>query len=430
MLFDGWIAQVSGRWFDSRYKSAGTTSSALASAGIAMGVAALVVVLGVMNGFQTGYMDSILEVSSFHVRVVDSDPAAAGEDLSAMLRDLPGVRSVLRFSEGRVLVSTASGRVAPLKLMLLEPDFGRRDRGFAERLGLAASTRLGTDGLVLGSEAARQLGVAAGETVTLVLPVTSSAEGLGVRETLRRVAATFTSGYYQFDSGLGLVVGAADTPGTQGGASVIYGIKLHDLFADAAFVTKLRSLPEFSDKSRYRIESWREYNRAFFGALRTEKTMMLLLVGLIFLVVGVNIHHAMRRVVAMRSEDIAVLRSLGASSQSIRSIFAWNGVATGIRGAVFGLMIGLFIAVNINEILSFAATVSSQLAAVVSGIAPSSTPGFPGESLFYMQEVPVRVLCPETILVCAVAIGSAVLAAYSASSASSKSDPAEILRRE
>ena len=84
-----------------------------------------------------------------------------------------------------------------------------------------------------------------------------------------------------------------------------YGVKLKDRYADARM---LRSLQSDLGLGPDRAESWRDYNRAFFGALRTEKTVMMLLIGLIFLVVGVNVFHSMRRAVAEKTEDMRFSR--------------------------------------------------------------------------------------------------------------------------
>ena len=105
------------------------------------------------------------------------------------------------------------------------------------------------------------------------------------------------------------------------------------------------------------ILSWRDYNRSFFGALRTEKSVMMLLVSLIFVVVGINIFHAMRRTIAVKMADIAVLKALGASNSDIRRIFSGDGILVGAGGAAAGTALGLVLLANINQLLDVAATI-------------------------------------------------------------------------
>ena len=79
---------------------------------------------------------------------------------------------------------------------------------------------------------------------------------------------------------------------------------------------------------------------------------MMLLIGLIFLVVGVNIFHSMRRAVAEKTEDIAVLKAMGASPEDLGRVFVIDGLAIGAGGALVGLALGLLVAVNVNEVFA------------------------------------------------------------------------------
>ena len=428
----GWISFVSRRWFASRRESGGSASSFLAASGIAIGVAALIVVLGVMNGFQLGFIDSILEIASFHVRV--DNERTGGPDLGLVNRLAadPSVRSVLPFAETRCLVETADGRAQAITLRALPSDAGRRDPALLPALGIEGPLFPSQGGLVLGSELARSLNVTPGQTVDLVVISASLSEGVEARSMRMTVARTFRSGYYEYDAGLAFVSfgeAGAIFPADRA-VDYIYGIKLKDRYADAAFVSKLGSEYGIGKES---AESWRDYNRAFFGALRTEKSMMMLLIGLIFLVVGVNIYHAMRRSVAERLEDIAVLQAVGADSRSIRRAFMLDGLAIGAGGAIVGLIVGLLIAVNVNEVFAVAESIVNGVSGLLARMA-----GAPGASdfrvfspqYFYLMEVPVRVLFPETLFIVAAAVASAMVSAGAAASSVSRLEPAAVLRYE
>ena len=432
-----WILFVSRRWFSGGREGLHSQSSRLATLGIAAGTAALVVVMAVMNGLQGGYIDALLQVSSFHARIFEGNAGEAGAnpDFSVVersLASLPGVASILPFRESMVLVSTPDGRVGTLMLMVLPRDFAERDPGFARELGIEDSVFSDGKGIVVGSEAARGLGLRKGDGLSLLLPTASAGEGVGIDRVALGLSATFTSGYWQFDSGLALLredafpASLADQPGWKH----ILGVKLADRFADASFAAGARTRLAAEGYGNLKVESWRDYNRAFFGALSTEKNMMFLLLGLVFLVVAINIHHAMRRIVAMRAEDIAVLRSLGASEGDLAAIFVWNGLSTGIKGAVAGLLVGAFVSVNINDLITIGAGMISLLQTFASRVLPSLPPPSPLDSVFYLQELPVRFELPETILVAFLAMASALVASVSASRELASMRPAEILRYE
>lgn len=428
-----WIRFVSGRWFAARKASGGSASSVLASAGIAVGVAALVVVLGVMNGFQMGYVDSILEISSFHVRIEDERAGGPDEGLLAGLAGLPGLKSVLPFAETQVLLSTEEGRSMPIRVRAVPADAPSRDPGLAQALGLEGRAFPPEEGLVLGAELARYLNLAAGDEVELLSVFSDPEEGVETRSRRFRIARTFRSGYYDFDFGLAFASFGEAAALFPSGRPLpyVYGVKLKDRYGDGAFALGAAPLVKARGGSG-RIETWREYNRSFFGALRTEKTVMMLLVGLIFAVVGVNIYHAMRRSVAERMEDIALLKAVGGGAEEIRSAFVLDGLAIGGGGALAGLLLGLLVAVNVNEVFGLVEAVANAAAALwsrVSGLSGGDFRVF-SPQYFYLMEVPVRVLFPETLFVVAAAVASAAGAAGAAASRVASLEPAEVLRYE
>ena len=100
------------------------------------------------------------------------------------------------------------------------------------------------------------------------------------------------------------------------------------------------------------MESWRTYNKSFFDALFMEKLMMMVLVGLIFIVVGFNVYHSLRRSVHERMEEIAVLKAVGVPPGRIQAIFVLEGLIIGVSGALGGLVAGLLVAMNVNGVFA------------------------------------------------------------------------------
>jgi lipoprotein-releasing system permease protein len=442
MRIQRWIGFVSLRWFATRRESGGSASALLAASGIAIGVAALVVVLGVMNGFQLGYIDSILEVSSFHVRV-EGERAASGrqatgpdEALVARLEAEPGAATVLPFAETRCLISSRGGRPSLLTLRAMPDDAPLRDPVMMRAIGIEGSTPEeawpGRGGIFLGAELARYLDLKAGSEASLLVVSAGGEEGVDARTVKIRIDGVFRSGYYDFDFGMAFLPLSAATRAFPAGAAdrFTYGIKLRDRDADGPFRERLAADLGLGPD---RVEGWRDYNRAFFGALRIEKTVMMLLVGLIFLVVGVNIFHSMRRAVAEKTEDIAVLKAMGASPDEIGRVFVLDGLAIGAGGAFVGLVLGLLVAVNVNEVFSIVEALVNGVSSIASSIAGSLGGGdfrVFSPQYFYLMEVPVRVLFPETFFITAAAIGAAAAAAAAAARRISSLAPAEVLRYE
>ena len=433
MIFQRWIVFVSRRWFSGRMDGGGSPFSWLAVSGIAIGVAALVVVLGVMNGFQLGFIESILDVSSFHLRV--DEQRGSDEGLIARIASEPSVLSVLPFSERHCLLSTQDGRAFPLSLRVMPDDARQRDPSMMSALGMmdAGAWKPG-GGMILGAELARYLGIEPGSVVDILVVSAGGDVGVEAQTIKMRVDGLFRSGYYAFDFGMAVLPisssAAASFLHTGRPQHFTYGVKLRERFSDVAVSEQLRiDLGLGAD----RVESWRDYNRAFFGALRTEKTVMMLLIGLIFLVVGVNIFHSMRRAVVEKTEDIAVLKAMGGSPEELKRVFIINGLAVGAGGALLGLAAGLLVAINVNEVFAIAEAFVNALSDIASriqgGLGAQDFHVF-SPRYFYLSEVPVRILFPETFFVTAAAIASAAIAAATAADRMSGLVPAEILRYE
>jgi lipoprotein-releasing system permease protein len=224
------------------------------------------------------------------------------------------------------------------------------------------------------------------------------------------------------------------------------GIKLKNRWQDNRALELIRqlwepeALPRSSAKAPFPPEempvlsTWRDYNRAFFSALRTEKLLMFVVLGLIFIVVGLNIFQAQRRSVLERREEIGLLRAVGASDRAVRLVFVWDGFIIGFTGASLGMILGLLIALHISSFFTLLEGAVNGLIGILNGLSGS----FGGAAefaifspaVFYIKEIPSRVVPYEMVLIFLFGFLSALLAAWFASGKVSRIRPAEVLRYE
>jgi lipoprotein-releasing system permease protein len=425
---------IAARYFRTRRQEAGNASSLLSAAGIAVGVMTLTVVLAVMNGFQLGFIESIVEVSSYHLQV---HAAALTDSQLAAMRALPGVRAVVPFVERQGLVEGDFQRPRPAVVRAVPPDLLTRDPSQAAHVVMAEGSfdLVDPDDVVIGSELAAAEGIRVGDPLAITSYQVSPGGRPSARTDVCRVSGVFTTGYYDFDAGL-VFMSLATADAFYGGGATLprtWGIKIADRFADGG---ALRGVTAIAGPGAV-VESWRTYNRSFFDALFVEKLMMMLLVGLIFLVVGVNVFHALSRRVLARREEIAVLKAVGVPPASIQTVFLIEGLLIGVSGGAIGLAGGLFLSVNINGVFSLAeAVVNGVVRAAHALLSPFAAAG--GEagfsifspSFFYLSSVPSRVLPREAFLVCFFAVAACAAASWAASRAVSRFRPAEVLRYE
>lgn len=422
---------AAARWGFSSKKRMSLRRATLAAAGIAAGVAALIIVIGVMGGLQKGYIDSILEISSFHLRASSVEPVS--DSTMNALRSLKGVKSALRFKETQVLAIGPSGATVSLALRAFEPGSEEYDPVLAAALGLGTGQSLpGTEGLILGKEAAAALGADPGSEIRLFGMKQTKDEGVVPISLNLAVESLFTSGYYEFDSTMAFLSFKQaeafdllfDSSEWQLGIKLDQRFDVHRMESAVAAI-----LPE----GEWNLVSWREYNRSFFGALRTEKTVMLLLISLIFVVVGINIFHAMRRNIAGKMADIAVIKSFGASDADVRSIFVLDGLSIGVAGALAGAALGLLAAYNINPIVEGISAVSRALASLASRIgllAPGGDYRLFSPAHYYIDRIPISISGGELAFIAILAIASTGIAAFAAARRVSEASPSEVFRNE
>jgi lipoprotein-releasing system permease protein len=441
-----WVGFVAARYVSLSRRNHSRPSSVFAVLGILTGVLALTVILAVMNGFQLGFIESIVEISSYHARIERLPDAASAEALAERIRRIDAVISVVPFREVQGIARGSQDTQQAVVVRGAPPYTLEMDRGMAEKLEITAgSFNLNRDrAIVLGAELARRLGVRVGDEMTLVSlsaffpPDTADPQGGDYRFV---VTGIFQSGFYEYDLSWAFISSkAAEDLG--GDVPLSLGIKFRSRWQDERGMEAIRRIDEYREmRERAGMEimrSWRDYNRAFFGALRTEKLLMFILVGLIFIVVGLNIFQAQRRAVLERREEIGLLRALG-GGRAVRFIFVWDGFIIGLTGATLGMALGLLIAGNIGvfftllegavnffiEIVNRLAVFLGRGGSVMNGNFAVFSP-----AIFYIKEIPSRIIPYEAILIYLFGLSSSLLAAWFASGKVSRTNPAEVLRYE
>jgi lipoprotein-releasing system permease protein len=453
-----WIGFVAIRYFRGRRRNANSPAPVLAILGIATGVLALTVILAVMNGFQLGFIESILEISSYHLRIEPFPQGRRGELLREELEVLPAVRSAVPFQEIQGIIRGLQrghhgAVVRGISPLALERDPGMAEKLVFERGSFNLESRFS---ILLGAELARRLDADAGDWITMV-SVSGTGGDLfspgidedesGADNSRFLVTGIFRSGFYEYDLGWAFInidrAGEINGGGEEGQGDFSLGIKLKNRWQDRAGLEQVQKVlntwnGDRMDNSVLQVFSWRDYNRAFFGALRTEKLFMFVLVGLIFIVVGLNIFQAQRRSVLERREEIGLLRAVGATDMAVRLIFVWDGFIIGIAGASMGMLLGLLIACNIPTFFSILEWVVNFFINILSVItSPFLGPEVAGggfaifsPTVFYIKEIPSRLIPHEVLIIFLFGFFSALLAAWSASGRVSRIRPAEVLRYE
>jgi len=324
--------------------------SGVSMLGIALGVAALIIVLSVMNGFQKEVRDRMLGVLS-HIEIFEPGGQAI-PDLAATLATIerhPEVLGAAPFVGAQALMARGEDMKGAL-VRGIDPALEPKVTDLAADLADTVLPRLvpGAFGVILGGELARSLGVGTGDTVTLIAP-SGQVTPAGVVPRIRQmtVVGTFDSGHFEYDSALALLhqEDAARIFRVEGPTGV--RVKIKDLHAarEVAIAIAADLDPGLL------VRDWTRQNRSWFAAVQLEKRMMFIILTLIVAVAAFNLVSTLVMTVTDKRADIAILRTLGASPQSIMGIFMVQGAMVGIIGTGAGLLLGLGVAFNIDTLV-------------------------------------------------------------------------------
>lgn len=314
--------------------------SLVSTLGVTVGVAALVIALALMTGLQGELQDRILG-STAHVFVYKPSGIEDYRAEVAKLRAVPGVVGAAPAVMGKAMIMASSDNFVAIKGVdpALEPSVtevaGVLTDGSLDQLIPASEDELA--GIVLGKDLAGQIGAMVGDTVRL-LTMQGSLTPMGIMPRQRRfkVVGTFRLGLYDVDSSTGFV-GLEQGMVLAGTDRVDHiEVKVADVYDAPRIADQIAA--EFGPD--YVTQDWTDINQQLYSALMLEKIGMGIGIGLIVMVAALNIIASLILLVMEKTRDIAILKTMGASSRSITLIFLLQGTIIGVIGTVIGALAG------------------------------------------------------------------------------------------
>jgi lipoprotein-releasing system permease protein len=385
--------------------------------GVMIGVMTLNVVMAVMSGFEETLRDRLLGINA-HIAIIRSgEPLRDYENLLQQVSKEKGVVAATPTIYGQVML-TAGSRVSGVVVRGVDPDRVNRvvnlQSYFREGSlnGLKIQHPIQVEdrtvllpGIVLGERLANQLGVFMGSAVQAVSPL-GSPTAIGVIPKVRRffVSGILKTGMSEIDSTL-VFMGLAEAQKFFELGDAVTNIELR-----IADVDQSRQVAERIQRSLgfpYFVEDWTRLWPNLFSALELEKTVYFLVLLLMVLIGAFNIVSTLVMVVMEKKKDIAILRSMGATQQSIRKIFLLKGCIIGVVGTVLGVLLGLAVCFLIAQ-YQFALP----------------------KDVFLISTVPVRIYPGNFIVVAVASLLVCLVASLYPARQAAKLDPVEIIRYE
>ncbi len=331
--------------------------------GVAAGVASLIVALAINNGFRKDLQDRLLGSSS-HVTLlrVQADGIQDWHSLMERLSHQPHVAAAAPAIFEQVLISRgARARGAVLKGVVPSDERKVSDLLDSVKSGSAADLSQSSSPasaaaptpddlasvrdrvaamppILLGKDMADELSAGVGSVVLVTSPQGELTPfGMVPKYTRFRVAGIFDSGFYDYDSAWAFTsLSAAQRLFGLGDLVSVISFKLDDIYRADEVAREL----EQAAGPGFMATSWSEQNKALFSALKLERLVTFITIGLIVFVAALNILISLTMMVMEKTRDIAVLVSMGARKSQIRSVFLMQGVLIGALGTVIGLVVG------------------------------------------------------------------------------------------
>ena len=389
--------------------------------GVAAGVASLIVALAINNGFRQDLQDRLLSSTS-HINLlrIQSDGIRNWEMLLAHLEREPHVVAGAPAIYEQVLLSRGARAQGGILKGIVPQDESRVSsilntitQGSATALD-ASPPPTATDSdqasslppIVLGKDMSDELGASVGTVITVTSPQ-GELTPFGVVPKYKRfkVVGIFSSGFYDYDSSWAFIrLSDAQHLFDLTDVVSVLEFKVDDIYKAGEIGRKLE---EAAGKG-FMSTNWMEQNHALFHALRLERVVTFITIGLIVFVAALNILISLIMMVMEKTRDIAVLVSMGAKRKQIRRIFIYQGVLIGVLGTVIGLITGYLIswAAGTYHLVSLSAEVYS------------------------IDYVPFAMRAQDGVLVAVVAIGISFIATLYPSWSAARVLPAEALRYE
>jgi lipoprotein-releasing system permease protein len=382
--------------------------------GITLGVATLIIVMAVMNGFRHELLEKILGLNGHLLIQPLEKPLTDWQEVSARIAKVPGIRLAAPIVEGQALASSPfnSGGVLVRGIRLADLD---------KLPSIANHIKQGTlkgfdegNGLAIGRRLADELSLRSGDNITLVAPRGAvTPMGTMPRIKIYKIAAVFEIGMSEYDSAF-VFMPLKEAQAYFNRAGDVTAIEVYTGNPDKVDSYR-KAVQDAAARPIFMID-WRQRNATFFTALQVERNVMFLILTLIVLVAALNIVSGLIMLVKDKGQDIAILRTMGATQGAIMRVFLITGAAIGVVGTLVGFLLGVVISLNIESLRQFMSWLTS-------------TDLFSPE-LYFLSHLPADMDTSETVAVVVMALTLSLLATLYPSWRAARLDPVEALRYE
>ena len=379
---------------------------------VMLSVAMLIVVMSVMNGFRAELLDKITGLNGHAIVQAYGGRMDDWENILEEVRATPGVVDASPLIE-QPLLGSFNGRVEAILIRgNIQEDLD--DLATKAISGDFAQLQPGASKVAIGVRLAENIGARVGDTITVINPQGRSTPfGTMPRQIGYEVAAIFEVGVYDYDGAFVVMpMQDAQTLMLIGDAVSMIEVTVND----PDEVGEILKPVQRAVQGRAVVNDWKTINSALFDALQVERAAMAFALSFMVLVAAFNILSSLVMLVRAKTRDIAIMRTMGATRQSLMKIFVTTGFTVGAIGTVIGLALGFAILAGRQQIVQAIGAVTGQ--------------DLWDPQYRFLTTIPSKVDAGEVTMIALLALGLSFLATLYPAWKAANTDPVQVLRYE
>jgi len=383
--------------------------------GIMLGVATLIVVMSVMNGFRTELVDRILGING-HLIIYSKNERTIPNYTKIInkILDTPNVVAVTAHLEGQALAKNKNSISGVIIRGSKWSDLAAKKLLWKSLNQSTISNFKDKQNIIMGYRLGQKLNLKVGDFVSLISP-NGMETALGVLPVNQnfKVGGFFDMGMYEYDNNF-IFIPWKKAELFLSTNNIAHGIEV--FLKDQKLTSSVNLQLQSKLNKNLIVIDWKKRNSSFMNALAVEKNVMFVILTLIILVAAFNIISSMIMLVQTKKADIALMRTMGASQYLIIKVFMLTGSIIGFLGTFVGVLLGVFVSMNIEKIRQLITSIFDQEL-------------FSAE-IYFLSKLPSNININEVLIVICISIFLTLLASIFPAWKASKISPAEALRYE
>ena len=383
--------------------------------GIMLGVATLIVVMSVMNGFRTELVDRILGING-HLIIYSKNERTIPNYTKIInkISDTPNVVAVTAHLEGQALAKNKNSISGVIIRGSNWSDLAAKKLLWKSLNQSTISNFKDKQNIIMGYRLGQKLNLKVGDFVSLISP-NGMETALGVLPVNQnfKIGGFFDMGMYEYDNNF-IFIPWKKAELFLSTNNIAHGIEV--FLKDQKLTSSVNLQLQSKLNKNLIVIDWKKRNSSFMNALAVEKNVMFVILTLIILVAAFNIISSMIMLVQTKKADIALMRTMGASQYLIIKVFMLTGSIIGFLGTFVGVLLGVFVSMNIEKIRQLITSIFGQEL-------------FSAE-IYFLSKLPSNININEVLIVICISIFLTLLASIFPAWKASKISPAEALRYE